>query len=62
MVVPTTLYVFAVELLTLDLLRYFEIPAPIRLSSIPKGAQVRPGIYTIIEDVVSRCGYVMFVH
>lgn len=54
MVVPTMLYVFAVELLVMDVLRYFEYPLPFRISSLPKGTQVRPGIYSIIEDVV--CG------
>lgn len=50
------LYVFALELLILDALRYFDIPAPLRLSSIPKGSAVRPGIYTIIEDVIAVDG------
>lgn len=53
MVVPTMLYVFAIELLLMDGFRYLERPLPIRISSIPAGAQVRPGIYSIIEDVVS---------
>lgn len=47
------LYVFAVELLIMDGLRLLEKPSPVRISSIPKGAQVRPGIYSLIEDVVS---------
>ena len=39
-----------------DLLRYFEVPAPCRISSLPKGAQLRPAIYSIIEDVVAVDG------
>ena len=29
------------------------LSAPFRISSIPQGAKMRPGIYTIIEDVIS---------
>ena len=50
------LYVFSTELLIVDLLRYFQIPAPCRISSIPRGAQLRPGIYSVIEDVVAVDG------
>lgn len=50
------LYVFAFELLIVDILRYFHVPAPIRLSSVPKGSQLRPCIYSIIEDVCAVDG------
>jgi hypothetical protein len=50
------LYAFGTELLIVDALRYFQVPAPCRISSIPKGAQLRPGIYSIIEDVVAVDG------
>jgi hypothetical protein len=50
------LYAFGTELLIVDALRYFQIPAPCRISSIPKGAQLRPGIYSIIEDVIAVDG------
>lgn len=50
------LFVFSTELLIVDTLRLFEIPSPIRMSSIPKGAQLRPAIYTMIEDVVAVDG------
>ncbi|QIW99932.1 hypothetical protein AMS68_005450 [Peltaster fructicola] len=53
---PAMLYVFAIELFVLDLLRLFQIPSPIRLSSIPKGSQVRPCIYVLIEDIVAVDG------
>ena len=49
-------YVFGTELLVFDTLRYFHVPAPCRISSIPKGAQLRPAIYSIIEDVVAVDG------
>ena len=50
------LYVFAIELLLIDIGRYFQIRAPCRISSIPKGAQLRPGIYPMIEDIVGVDG------
>jgi len=56
MPVVTMMYVFGTELLVVDMLRYFRQPAPIRISSIPKGAQLRPAIYSIIEDVVAVDG------
>lgn len=56
MPVPSMLYTFAVELLLIDLGRYFKIPAPCRISSIPKGAQLRPGIYPMIEDIMAVDG------
>jgi hypothetical protein len=56
MPVVTMMYVFGTELLIVDLLRFFRQPAPIRISSIPKGAQLRPAIYSIIEDVCAVDG------
>ncbi|CAN8104020.1 unnamed protein product [Discula destructiva] len=52
----TMLFTFGTELLLVDTLRLFRIPAPIRMSSVPKGAQLRPCIYTMIEDVVAVDG------
>lgn len=56
MPLASLLYAFGSELLIVDIMRYFEIPAPVRISSIPKGAQLRPCIYSIIEDVVAVDG------
>ena len=56
MPLATMLFAFGTELLIVDTLRYFEIPAPIRVSSIPKGTQLRPGIYSIIEDIIAVDG------
>lgn len=56
MPLTSMLFVFGTELLLVDTLRYFQVPAPARMSSIPKGAQLRPGIYTLIEDVVAVDG------
>jgi len=56
MPVTSMLYAFGTELLIVDALRYFEIPAPCRISSVPKGAQLRPAIYSIIEDVCAVDG------
>lgn len=49
-------YTFGTELIVVDLLRYFQVPAPCRISSIPKGAQLRPCLYSMIEDVVAVDG------
>ncbi|KAF7194959.1 hypothetical protein HII31_03633 [Pseudocercospora fuligena] len=56
MPLASMLYAFGTELLIVDTLRYFEVPAPCRMSSIPKGAQLRPAIYSMIEDVVAVDG------
>jgi hypothetical protein len=50
------LYVFGTELILVDILRYFHIPAPVRISSVPKGAQLRPCIYSLIEDICAVDG------
>ena len=47
---------FAFELLAIDTFRYLSIPAPLRISSVPKGAPMRPAIYSIIEDVCAVDG------
>ncbi|KAK1997038.1 hypothetical protein LX36DRAFT_90722 [Colletotrichum falcatum] len=56
MPVTTMLFVIGTELLLVDLSRAFRVPAPCRISSIPKGAQLRPGIYSLIEDVCAVDG------
>lgn len=56
MPVPSMLYAFGTELLIVDILRIFHVPAPIRISSMPAGSQLRPCIYSIIEDVVAVDG------
>jgi hypothetical protein len=50
------LYVLATEMLVVDILRVFHVPAPVRISSVPKGAQLRPGIYSLIEDICAVDG------
>jgi hypothetical protein len=49
-------YVLATELLVVDIMRLFHVPAPVRISSVPKGAQLRPGIYSLIEDICAVDG------
>ena len=56
MPVSSLLFWFAFELLAIDTFRFFHIPAPIRISSVPKGAPMRPAIYSIIEDVCAVDG------
>lgn len=54
---PTTmLFVFGTELLIVDTMRFFHLPAPVRISSIPRGAQLRPGIYSLVEDICAVDG------
>ena len=56
MPLSSMVFTFGTELMIIDLMRYFQLPAPCRISSIPKGAQLRPGIYSIIEDVIAVDG------
>lgn len=56
MPVSSMLYAFGVQMLIIDIMRYFNIRAPIRISSLPRGSPLRPGIYSIIEDVVAVDG------
>lgn len=44
------------ELLLIDILRIAGIPAPCRISSLPQGAPLRPGIYAYIEDICAVDG------
>ncbi|KAF2725595.1 hypothetical protein K431DRAFT_317569 [Polychaeton citri CBS 116435] len=56
MPVPTMGWVFGTELLILDFMRWREMPCPLRVSSMPRGTQVRPGIYSLIEDICAVDG------
>lgn len=48
--------VFGTVLLLTDLLHLFSAPAPVRISSVRRGAEVRPGIYPLIEDICAVDG------
>ena len=50
------LWWFAFEMLIMDAMRILGYRAPLRISSIPKGEPLRPGIYPIIEDVCAVDG------
>lgn len=52
----TMLFAIGVELLLVDILRIMKIPAPCRISSLPQGAPLRPGIYAYIEDICAVDG------
>ncbi|KAF2684767.1 hypothetical protein K458DRAFT_417632 [Lentithecium fluviatile CBS 122367] len=56
--IPASTMLFAIgcELLLVDVLRIAGIPAPCRISSLPVGAPLRPGIYAYIEDVCAVDG------
>lgn len=47
---------FGTVLLLTDLLHFFAVPAPVRISSVPRGAEVHPGIYPLIEDICAVDG------
>lgn len=53
MPVPSMVFAFGLELLIVDALRLLGFTSPIRISSVPAGAPLRPGVYSFIEDV---CG------
>lgn len=53
---PSMLYAFGVQMLIIDILRLSGKRAPIRISSLPRGTKLRPGIYSIIEDVIAVDG------
>lgn len=50
------LFAIGCELLLVDILRIWGVPAPCRISSLPVGAPLRPGIYAYIEDVCAVDG------
>lgn len=44
------------QLLIVDILRIRGVRAPCRISSLPVGAPLRPGVYAYIEDIVAVDG------
>lgn len=62
MPLASALFTFSVILMLIDLLRFFGIASPVRISSQPKGMIPKPAIYFILEDVVAvdGCGTVAF--
>ncbi|KAK8033990.1 hypothetical protein PG993_008985 [Apiospora rasikravindrae] len=56
MPLSTVLFIFGTVSLSIDILHYLSVPAPVRMSSIPRGAQLRPGIYPLIEDICAVDG------
>ncbi|OBT68099.1 hypothetical protein VE03_01533 [Pseudogymnoascus sp. 23342-1-I1] len=56
MPVPSMVFAFGLELVIVDVLRLLGIPSPCRISSVPAGAPLRPGVYSFIEDVCAVDG------
>ncbi|KAL9130004.1 MAG: hypothetical protein Q9217_001688, partial [Psora testacea] len=51
---PSFIVLFGILLLSTSVFHHFKLAAPFRVSSQPKGSQpLRPGTYTILEDVLS---------
>lgn len=46
----------SIQMLIIDGLRYLGYRSPIRISSLPRGSPLRPGIYSIIEDICAVDG------
>lgn len=53
---PILLITTCSQLLYSCVSRFFKKPYPARFSSMPKGAETRPGLYTIVEDIVAVDG------
>lgn len=47
---------FGIQMLIIDCLRLLGYKSPIRISSLPRGTTMRPGIYSIIEDICAVDG------
>ena len=52
----TMLWTFVLEFLLVDILRASRYRPPFRISSVSAGSPLRPGIYSVIEDVVAVDG------
>lgn len=57
MPLATTLFVAALADLVATAGYFWEVRVPFRVSSLAKGEVARPGVYTIIEDVVGVDGH-----
>ncbi|GAM84697.1 hypothetical protein ANO11243_026960 [Dothideomycetidae sp. 11243] len=54
---PTSLlYVFGTQMTIFEMMRLLHIPSPVRVSSQPRGSTLRPGVYSLIEDIVAVDG------
>lgn len=62
MPVASMLFAFSIQFLVVDGLRLAGVPAPVRISSLPVGAPMRPSVYSIVEDIVAvdGCGGTAF--
>ncbi|KAJ5530796.1 hypothetical protein N7527_004189, partial [Penicillium freii] len=56
MPVPSIFLVFALEMLVFEAMYVYKLPAPFRISSVPKGDPMRPALYPLLEDIIAVDG------
>lgn len=56
MPLATMVYIFAIYMLLTDVFMHYDIRLPYRISSMPRRAPLRPGVYFLIEDIVGVDG------
>lgn len=56
MPMATMCYAIGTQMLIIDIMRFAGLRSPVRISSLPAGSPLRPGIYSFIEDVVAVDG------
>lgn len=56
MPLTSLLWVFGLQMSLFEVMRLLRIPTPVRVSSNAKGSRLRPGVYSIIEDIVAVDG------
>lgn len=50
------LWVFGLQMTIFEVMRLLNVPSPVRVSGQPRGSKLRPGVYSLIEDVIAVDG------
>ncbi|OQD69285.1 hypothetical protein PENPOL_c002G00274 [Penicillium polonicum] len=56
MPVSSIFLVFALEMLVFEIMYVYKLPAPFRISSVPRGDPMRPALYAFLEDIIAVDG------